>query len=255
MKIILFWIAVIYAVSLSFSQDPWMDPQEDYTEWVALDLTKDLLPVDSITQRVEKDLDLIKKAFPEVEDINNRTPWFPGIVVLDLTQEGWDNFQAGLFSELDSLNTFYGVDSISAFAPSRVLGIYFSKPYNASILADIYSNLPNIFGSNYITVKDGDYITFENGTYFFHKGWMDCEAGCVYHHYWEFVIENSIPKLVKSYGDELTHTSESPRNQFGAPVVNSNFELFEHMFLFTTGASSEASTKKYDIKGKTFNIR
>jgi len=175
-------------------------------ELLALEISGQLLAPSELVHRISKDLALIRGRFPYMRDIGVRPDWFPGQIVVQLTQEAWDAFHRGEYEGIDGLNDQYGPVEVSvASGADRWLLLVFSKAYNSALLSDIYIQAPGVMNAHSAGYRgDGNDITStEPGTYTFRRAWGDCPLGCGFSHYWVFAVDRCEVHLTDEYGVPL----------------------------------------------------
>jgi hypothetical protein len=114
-------------------------------------------------------------------------------------------------THLDALLTNYGFDSVRTFYSYPGfpwLTIYSANDYNLIPIADKFSKISSIILTDIESggcIGDGNTIKLiRSGTsakVTFSIGDGDCPAGCIYHKYWEFLVENNKAAFVKSFED------------------------------------------------------
>ncbi len=111
-------------------------------------------------------------------------------------------------AELDNILTAFQFDSVKtsySYPDFPWLTIYSSGEYNMIPVVKEFNELPSIVLADAIIgcVGDGHNISLQRGEVSdkitFSIGWGDCPAGCIYHKYWEFIVENKKAEFVRSY--------------------------------------------------------
>ncbi len=170
------------------------DPDPDdllEAQLIALELSGDLLPPTDLTQLILGDLAAIRDTNPQVADIRYRSITTPDQIIVGLTDQAMADFRNGLYHELDSLNTLYGVVDIQDFNLSPVIVLTFDQIYNTSALADIYvqSNPDGLrYAEPNLIFGDGNTISASPPSYTFTRAWGDCPSGCINHEDWIFQV-------------------------------------------------------------------
>ncbi len=111
--------------------------------------------------------------------------------------------------QLDALLTNYGFDSVRTFYNYPAfpwLTIYSANDYNLIPVADKFSKNSSIMLTDFENgpcIGDGNTISLirsqNSAKVTFSIGDGDCPAGCIYHKYWEFLVENNKAAFVKSF--------------------------------------------------------
>jgi hypothetical protein len=206
-------IFLVIAVGVVFADAP---PYED-EDILGLELSGELLAPPALVSQIGQDLAAIRYAFPEISDIHVFPDWSPGKLIVGLTENGWAEYQAGTFAELDSLNAEYGPVSIEPHPSTRYLVLEYEALYHPEVLAVIYEGIdgvlyaePNVIGG------DGNDITFEQLTlYTLKRGWGDCPSGCIFEDFWVFSVIDGSVDLIAHYGDSVSAVESNPAGQTG----------------------------------------
>lgn len=164
---------------------------------LALVASGKLLAPAGLTKKLFKELKAIRSAYPAVSNIFDSPPWSVGVLTAQVSDD-----------QLDQIRIEYGeVTSSALFAEYKILT--FAEQYNPTVLANelISKNLVESAEPDNIS-GGGDSISYNitTGVYTFSKGWGDCPSGCIYNHYWQFVVYRSFTILIKEDGDPLGET-------------------------------------------------
>ena len=109
------------------------------------------------------------------------------------------------FDDLLSTYQFDYVDPAYSYPKFPWLTIYFKQEYNLIPIVDEFEKLPFVTYSEFNRgcIGDGNTITLKRGDnsaiITFSIGRGDCPAGCIYHRYWEFVINSGHAEFYRSY--------------------------------------------------------
>lgn len=113
--------------------------------------------------------------------------------------------------QLDNLLSTYGFDSVRTFynyPDFPWLTIYSKNEYNMLPIVNQFSSVPSIIQTDWesgICIGDGNTISltrFPNyARIIFSIGEGDCPAGCIYHKYWEFEVENNKATFIRTFED------------------------------------------------------
>jgi hypothetical protein len=113
--------------------------------------------------------------------------------------------------QLDVLLSAYGFDSVkkfSSYPDFNWLTIYSKKEYNLIPIVEKLKGISSIIMTDMETgpcIGDGPTISInrfnDHADVTFSIGDGDCPAGCIYHKYWEFRVEDSKATFIKSYED------------------------------------------------------
>ncbi len=157
---------------------------------LAIEVSGQLRPPEQLANQIDNDLAVTRSTFSHVAFIHYRQHYSPNEMIVGLTDTAISQYQAGQYHALDALNAEYGV--ISTRSGFRNIILTFNQVYNIPMLADIYEQA-NPVGvryaeSNYM-MGDGSTIIANPPFYTFDKAWGDCPAGCIYHDYYYFLVE------------------------------------------------------------------
>lgn len=113
-------------------------------------------------------------------------------------------------NKIDDILTTYPYEKITtlpdfpSFIP--IIFVYFKYEYYIYPILYMFNNIsgvnyatPNLpigGGNNIKLVRNGNASTIE-----FSIGWGDCQAGCMYHRYWEFEVIDYKAQFIRSYND------------------------------------------------------
>ncbi len=157
---------------------------------VVLESTNELLPSNTLSQTVEKDLKDIRSKFPAVADITHTPKWHPAKLILSNVQtETRDKIHKSPYGPI------YHYPLVGNTL------VYFERPYNAPKLAKLLEEEFQIARviSNQVTERTSAITltgeAFGNRTYIFYKGIGYCTPACKYRQYITFTVnpeDNSI---------------------------------------------------------------
>jgi len=176
-------------------------------EALALEISGELLAPPALVSTVDTHLQAIRAVEPILEAVQAYPPWEPGVLLLLFTPSAFDDYLAGTYTGLDSLNAIYGPAQVTAvYEAIRLVVLEFDAHYNGDLIAAIYGTAPGIANADpgHYGMTDTDITPEEPGTYTFRYGWFDCPLGCVYNHYWTYAIDaNGGAVLVDEWGNAL----------------------------------------------------
>jgi hypothetical protein len=183
-------------------------------ELLALEITGELLPPADLVEQVEADLEAVRMHNPYFAPFHVFPDWVPGWLLVDLTPEAWESFQAGEYHGWDELNELYDVEVTSESYPyTRTVRLAFTRPYHPDALAAIYHGTPGIEAAYSATQSDGAYDIFADvpapgvytGVYSFEESWIECgPGGCFFrHHTWAFQVNADGVTLIDESGPPL----------------------------------------------------
>lgn len=121
----------------------------------------------------------------------------------------------------DSLASRYGfrLNYYYHYSTFSMMSIESDRVLNVSALVDVYEQMEGLssVGTEQWAGDGNDIRRFNAGgvNYLeFSYGWMDCPAGCIYRHTWEFSVMECNAEYVRSYGTpfslvEITESAES----------------------------------------------
>ena len=111
-------------------------PYED-EDILGLELSGELLAPAALVAQIAQDLTAIRAAYPAVADIHVFPSWLPGVIVLGLSDEAWEDYEAGDFTEFNVLNEEYGPVTVNPLNHNN-LYLEFEALYHPMVLAPIY---------------------------------------------------------------------------------------------------------------------
>lgn len=159
-------------------------------QMLAIEVSGQLRPPEELANQIDNDLAVTRFTFPSIAFIYYRYPYSPDELIVGLTDAAMVQYQSGQYHALDALNLEYGVINIRS--GSRYIILTFNQVYNIPMLADIYEQA-NPEGVRYAepnyTIGDGSTIIANPPFYTFVNAWGDCPAGCIYHDYYYFLVE------------------------------------------------------------------
>jgi hypothetical protein len=177
---------------------------------LAADFYPGLLAPDSLVQRIDADLGLIRTGFPAVAGIHiTCRQELPGDVCVYLYPDARTSFLAGENEALNALHAQIGTPEVS-FGYDGFINLLFALPYKPDVLIDLYIHTEGVYYAGPLGgCLDSDRIDLlSDGSYLFCHAWGDdCPSGCSYHHYWIFSVVDSQAILVREYGSTAVQPS------------------------------------------------
>jgi hypothetical protein len=174
----------------SYSYD---DPLVE-AQMIAINISGQLQAPQDLTQQILNDLVIIRATYPEQAYISYFPLYVPKKMIVGLTDEAVEEFKAGNYHGLDSLNEQYGVVEIEPRFYGNGLNfilLTFGDVYNMELLSDIYKKA-NPYGLDYAepdhVIGDSSTIIAEPPKYIFSERWGDCPAGCTEGRDWNFTV-------------------------------------------------------------------
>ncbi len=116
-------------------------------------------------------------------------------------------------TNLDNILIKYQFDSVETshnYPGYLRLTIYTDNKYNLIPIEKEFGNLPQVILAEFNKACIGDGANIElsrdNGSAIitFSTGSGDCQAGCIYHKYWEFKVVNDKAEFIRTYGKDGT---------------------------------------------------
>lgn len=174
-------------------------------DFVALDLTEELLPDPSLAAQIDADLAAIRAFDPAMAEIEAWPDWHWGYLLAKMTPEAFGQVVMGTYTGLDSLNALYGAYTIDVDdAINHHVRINFTGCYDFDQLAQVYDPHPDLLWADPRRVYAGgisEDITAEAaGTYLFYRGSVDCPSGCLVKQYWRYVVTDGVVELDEHWG-------------------------------------------------------
>ncbi len=214
--------AMLFLFTLCLAQVAHADASCPEPYWMAMEIQPwELLPDEQLVQQIDVDLAAIRAFDDYFETILARPHWTAGDMMIKFTDEAHEAILAGTYTGLDALNAIYGPVTWDHLLWNWHM-LSFSHCYNIPVLDPIYEASPDVLHAepNGYIGDGGDIYTTEVGHYTFHMGWGDCPSGCIYGHYWEFVVEAGVVTLVDHWGSPVDDwTSSVPSARIDARLL------------------------------------
>ncbi|MHA1950762.1 MAG: hypothetical protein ACW987_12935 [Candidatus Thorarchaeota archaeon] len=130
--------------------------------------------------------------------------------VVEFTESAAQEIRAGEYTDLDSLNTLFGIAEIDTlwfrYEIYRAYFLQWDNLYHMKRVCEIYEQVESVVSAttnNTSTYKDNAYpypcITGDGMSYLFRYGWGDCPSGCIYHQYWYFKVIGNTVEYIGTY--------------------------------------------------------
>jgi hypothetical protein len=167
-------------------------------EMLAMDLSGALRAPDKPYDRILRDLQLIREAYPELVTVIDDPDYMPNELLIGLDT-------SGSTEEYDALNEYYFVIDEEVHTSFRVLT--FCDNLNAPVLAELYAAVPEVDWAdpNWFIGID-DYITIteigDKMRYDIDDGFHDCFDGCDCHRLWVIDVDLDGVVTLVSYTEE-----------------------------------------------------
>jgi hypothetical protein len=169
----------------------------------------------TVMKNVFFDLSLIRGAFGgSVKAINYiyfRPPCTGSGIILQCSEEMFEQVNRGRYSAWDELNARWGATHISLEQGPKVIIVDFYGRYDLLKIAALYEELPGVETAS-CRLQIGDYPNIyvretENGMlYLFRDAWGDCPSGCTHEEFYYFVCENDDAIYVGRWNPEERST-------------------------------------------------
>ena len=228
-------------------------PSCDEATVLGLEITGELIAPPQIVNQVTDELAIIRDTYPVVAGITVLPDWAPGMLLVRLTPVAWAQYLAGTYAALNALNDEYGMTVISQVTSGKLLVLASQECSNPIVLMWAYLELAGVeYAEPNGYIGDGDDITCTSpGWYTFKHGFVDCYAGCVYAHYWQFMVSDNTATLVSEYGAGLSDV-EGGDHAGGLELRQNHPNPFNPAtsVSFTLGESSFVSIDIYDLGGR-----
>ena len=157
-------------------------------EWLAIELTGQLRAPDAEYERIHRDLQFIRGAYPELADVTVWHRYGPNSLMvrlsLDLPPSGFDRLNA--FYQVVSDYTYQFLEGLHA--------LHYCDTLDATVLAQEYEALPEVIrASPNWTFGGGDHIYLTPSgrvnEYQFVRGYGDCPSGCLCSTVWDVAVD------------------------------------------------------------------
>jgi len=213
MYIILFFSLVVLLVSCddkSLSPTPPKDtdfsltPMEnEEAELAALHLSGKLIAPLPLYEQIKEELELIRETWSDsITHVNMVFDpyWKESNIKVYVSQATYDSMISGQYHHWDSLNDYYGIDTIVfghySFTDQQWANLYFKGRLNPLLLVDIYAGLPGFISVNSVVTLpfgDGPILALlrdqDTIKYFFSYAYGDCPSGCLNSEIYYFTID------------------------------------------------------------------
>jgi hypothetical protein len=246
-------ITVLLVATTSIASPP---PYSD-ADVLALEISDSLIAPAAMVSQISQDLAAIHAAYPGwvdgVDDIHARPAWIPGEIMVQMTTQGWTDYQNGVFTAFDNLNALYGPVTFQAVALPRTLLLMYDQLYNPDGLSSIYAQVAGIAFAqpNYIYGDGSDITSTQVGRYLFKRGWGDCPSGCYANHYWDFQVTNGTVTLLAEWGTPtLAGVGDTPRAS--AALLGNAPNPFDHAtdIAYRVTTATPVQLRVYDVSGR-----
>ncbi|MBT3576070.1 MAG: T9SS type A sorting domain-containing protein [Candidatus Marinimicrobia bacterium] len=197
---------IMIILSSTIYGQTWFD--EPYL--IALIASGDLVPPTEFHNRVESEVAQILEIYPAMESFSMLPGWWPGGMVIRLSDAAGELIQNDGYYALDSLNALYGPVEVEIheFSIGFFLTLNFETIYNPFLLSNIYESSwgvvfaePNFSGDWH--QKELVYHDSLRSIYNYEYRWGDCIAGCGLSHSWYFSFTNGVLDSMYNEGDPL----------------------------------------------------
>jgi len=179
------------------------------SEILALEFSQAVSPPEDLVSRIAGDLQAVRQFDPFFDQIVVRPSWIPSELRVLLTPEAMQDFLEGIYHGLDELNDLYGPVVMDQLFGSDYLVVTFDLCYSPPELAEIYGEANGVVTATpNVSMLDGHDIELLDlvlnfSRYEYRYGWMDCESGCIYSHYWLINVVGGNVEIVDEYGDPI----------------------------------------------------
>jgi hypothetical protein len=210
-RFLLVWLLAMLLGCSKTSTEPEEEPplveSSEEAQLVALCLSNSLRPPDTLSSRVQTELDSIRALFGSVhvvvDSVRFTPPWEPSCILVEFDEETAELVLQGDYHAWDDLNEEYGITEINErlLDSMELATLHFEGVLHPRHLAALYDSLP---GVRYVHMNHriGDWSCIyprfaeDKITYLFREGWGDCPSGCIYDRYTYFVFVEDQPSLV-----------------------------------------------------------
>lgn len=179
-------------VGLATPEEVALTPRADAgVELLAIRASNSLVAPQVVYERVARDLDAIRQAYPDVASISPRAHASVSDIRLILDRPYADQVVAGSYTAWDCLNDLYGLTSVTPPNGINLVTLSFAGRFHPTLLGDEYRMLLGVLYAGELgTPGDGDDIWIDSRGdayhWIFSVGSGDCPSGCINHSYWGF---------------------------------------------------------------------
>lgn len=200
-------------------------PRDDEeAEGLAICLATGLVAFEEVYERLLTDLDAIRGAWPQLEEVEYRASPDLYDVWLRMELEVAEEVESGTYRDWDCIHSYFDAVRVNPVVPLddyAFVQVELEGRYDTDVLAEIYVGLRGVLEAEGARGPAGDSDgsniggLIDGGTYHyvFDYGDGDCPSGCVYHHYTYVVTETpGAPTLIDTWdrGEGATDTGDAP---------------------------------------------
>ena len=202
------WSSLLLLAALCFPFDEARSAQTTDEAWVlGLRLSDGLLSDPIIVKRIEIDLMLLRRNYPEFEKLHVYRPYRLGAVTFVTDSvDVRDKLASGDSEAFELLK-------VNSARLTSIRQLHGSRSRFDSTNPMTQKSLQNCsmarFQASSAVLPDecvGDCGHIRSpalGSYYIRYGWGDCPSGCIYNHFWRFSINGQIVTLLEEGGDPL----------------------------------------------------
>lgn len=162
----------------------------------AMDPDEPVVP-EELVESIRADLELIDVLLPGASSWWALGPFIPGSMGLYLTFEAALRWEAGTYSEMETILGKYD-GTVTRFRlwnslKSGWLDIEFDEPLNTRLLADEFESIEGVQSvslNDFIGDGNRAFYIPATGLYIFRHGYGDCPAGCIYQDVYYYQVED-----------------------------------------------------------------
>jgi len=248
---------VVVLIALFASASAASPPSYTDADILALEISDSLLAPAAMVSQISQDLIAIHNAYPGwvdgVDYIHARPAWVPGEIIVQMTTQGWTDYQNGVFTAFDNLNAQFGPVTFQSIALPRTLLLIYDQLYNPDVLSAIYAQVTGIALAQpaYLYGDGSDITSSQVGRYLFKRGWDDCPSGCIYEHFWDFQVTEGTVTLLSEYGSPtLAGVGDTP--PASAALLGNAPNPFDHAtdIAYRVTTPTRVQLRVYDVTGR-----
>ena len=176
---------------------PQIDPREE-AEIIAVESTESLLPDPQLTEKIQKDVALIRQQHEVVRNVRNQGRKLLG-------KASVKNYTPEVLEKINKSKFGPAVAKSLANKNGETV-IEFSKPYNPDKLSSELRKLgvtaDPIWRSNGLDFGNIEYES-ETGEYEFRQGLENCKAHCTENHIWTFRITDGKAEITGEHATDI----------------------------------------------------
>lgn len=202
MKYVLLIVVVSFVAAIAAAD---FTPTWDDSTYLALRYQGELEVPQSTVDLIISPRALIESAFPVVANFSVYREWQIGSVRCSLSEDAWDEFQAGGLQELRDVAAANLCVIWTDYISLKMIEFQSILPLHSERLAELFSVVDGVLSCEaFLFCCDGSTIEVldlgPTSRYLNRLAWGDCPMGCIYEHCWEFLVSGTDVTMLDEWG-------------------------------------------------------